>query len=45
MPGLVGIGQVVVTVPTGLAAGVYDVAVTMDANVKGNIVQLAVRVR
>ena len=43
-PGLAGIGQLVVTVPTGLAAGVYDVAVTMDANVKGNIVQLPVRV-
>jgi uncharacterized protein (TIGR03437 family) len=43
-PGLVGIGQLVVTVPTGLASGDYDVAVTMDTNVKGNIVQLPVRV-
>ena len=43
-PGLVGIGQLVVTVPTGLASGDYDVAVTMDGNVKGNIVQLPVRV-
>jgi uncharacterized protein (TIGR03437 family) len=43
-PGLVGIGQVVVTVPPGLVSGDYDVALTMDANVKGNIVRLPVRV-
>ena len=43
-PGLVGIGELMVTVPQGLASGDYDVAVTMDTNVKGNIVRLPVRV-
>ena len=43
-PGLVGIGQVVVTVPPGLASGDHDVAVIMNANVKGNIVRLPVQV-
>jgi uncharacterized protein (TIGR03437 family) len=42
-PGLVGIGQLVVTVPPNLSSGDYDVAVTL-AHVKGNIVRLTVRV-
>jgi uncharacterized protein (TIGR03437 family) len=41
-PGLVGIGQLVVTVPPGLPSGNYDVAVTMSTNIKGNVVQLLV---
>lgn len=41
-PGLVGIGQVVVTVPARLTSGDYDVAVTIGTN--GNIVRLPVRV-
>jgi uncharacterized protein (TIGR03437 family) len=41
--GLVGIGQLVVTVPSPLASGDYDVAVTM-VNVNGNIVRVPVRV-
>jgi uncharacterized protein (TIGR03437 family) len=41
--GLVGIGQLVVTVPPNLASGDYDVTVTL-AHVKGNIVRLPVRV-
>ena len=41
-PGLVGIGQVVVTVPARLTSGDYDVAVTIGMN--GNIVRLPVRV-
>lgn len=45
VPGLVGIGQLVVTVPRGLASGDYDVAVIMDGNVKGNIVRMPVRVQ
>jgi uncharacterized protein (TIGR03437 family) len=43
-PGLVGIGELMVTVPPSLASGDYDVAVNMDTNVKGNIVRLPVRV-
>jgi uncharacterized protein (TIGR03437 family) len=42
-PGLVGIGQLVVTVPLDLASGDYDVAVTLES-VEGNIVRLPVRV-
>ncbi len=42
-PGLVGIGQLVVTVPPNLTSGDHDVAV-MLAHVKGNIVRLPVRV-
>ena len=42
-PGLVGIGQLVVTVPPGLTSGDYDVAVTL-ASTKGNTVRLPVRV-
>lgn len=43
-PGLVGIGQGVVTVPPGLTSGNDDVAVTIATNGKGNIVMLPVRV-
>jgi uncharacterized protein (TIGR03437 family) len=42
-PGLVGVGQLVVTVPPGLPSGDHDVAVIMNTNVKGNIVRLPVR--
>jgi uncharacterized protein (TIGR03437 family) len=42
-PGLVGIGQLVVTVPPALTSGDHEIAVTMGGNVKGNIVQLPVR--
>jgi uncharacterized protein (TIGR03437 family) len=42
-PGLVGIGQLVVTVPLDLASGDYDVAVTLESE-QGNIVRLAVLV-
>ena len=43
-PGMVGVGQVVVTVPPSLASGDYEVAVTMDTNLKGNVVRVPVRV-
>jgi len=43
-PGTVGIGQVVVTVPSGLPSGDYDVELIMGGNLKGNIVRMAVRV-
>ncbi len=42
-PGLVGIGQLVVAVPPGLASGDHDIAVTL-ATTKGNVVRLPVRV-
>ena len=43
-PGLVGIGQLVVTVPPSLAPGDYDMSMTL-AHVKGNTVRLPVRVQ
>lgn len=42
-PGLVGVGQLVVTVPLDLASGDYDVAVILESE-EGNIVRLAVLV-
>jgi len=43
-PGLVGIGQLVVTVPRNLTSGDHDVAVTL-AHVQGNLARLPVRVQ
>ena len=42
-PGLVGVGQLVVTVPSDLPSGNYDVGITMDTYVKGNVEQLLVQ--
>jgi uncharacterized protein (TIGR03437 family) len=42
-PGLVGVGQLVVTVPAGLPSGSNQVSVSMDGTTRGNPVQLLVQ--